>query len=58
MRAMIETPRVMAEAVVRVSIVWRAGVDTVMEDDTKVLSNKDTSAVIEDYGGRGIIASD
>ena len=58
MRAMIETPRVMAEAVVRVSIVWRAGVDTVMEDDTKVLSTKDTSAVIEDCGGRGIIALD
>ena len=57
-RPMMETLRVMTDTVLRAAIAWRAGVDPHMEDDTRVLSNKDTSAVIEDCGGRGIIASD
>ena len=54
----METLRVVTDAVLRVSIVGRAGVDTVKEDDTRVLSNRDTSAVMEDCGVRGIIALD
>ena len=40
---------VMTDAVLRAAITWRAGVDTFMEDDTRVLS---------ECGGKEIIACD
>ena len=50
----METLRVMTDTVLRAAIAWRTGVDPHMEDDTGVLSNNDTSAVIEECGGIGI----
>jgi hypothetical protein len=44
MRVTMETLRVITEALFRASTVWSAGDDTVIKEDTRVLSNKVCSA--------------